>query len=178
MAVSDQLSRLSARTKELEDRAMAAKSKAKADLEQEVESAREAAQVQGDALRQSAEAHKGNISAWWDSVERSWNDHLAAVRKDFDDKRAAHDLKSARGRRCLRSRLRVRGGRRGGICSARRHPRPHGGRRDGSDWWRRDRLRPARRPDRGSSFSTPATRASASPRPQLKESLRPRRWWL
>ena len=98
MAVSDQLSQLSARTKELEDRAMAARSKAKADLEQEVASAREAAQVKGNALRQSAEAHKGNISAWWDSVERSWNDHLAAVREDFDDKRAAHDLKSAQKR--------------------------------------------------------------------------------
>lgn len=98
MAVSDQLSQLSARTKELEDRAMAARSKAKADLEQEVESAREAAQVQGDVLRQSAEARKGKISAWWDSVERSWNDHLAAVREDFDDKRAAHDLKTAQRR--------------------------------------------------------------------------------
>ena len=98
MTVSDQLSQLSARTKELEDRATAARSKAKADLEQEVVSARDAAQVQGDALRKSAEAHKGNISAWWDSVERSWNDHLAAVRKDFDDKRAAHDLKTAQKR--------------------------------------------------------------------------------
>jgi hypothetical protein len=95
MTVSDQLSQLSARTKELEDRATAAKSKAKSDLQQEVASAREAAQVQGDALRKSAEAHKGNISAWWDSVGRSWNDHLAAVREDFDDKRAAHDLKTA-----------------------------------------------------------------------------------
>jgi hypothetical protein len=98
MTVSDQLSQLSARTKELEDRAAAAKSKAKADLQQEVASAREAAQVQGDALRKSAEAHKGNISAWWDSVGRSWNDHLAAVREDFDDKRAAHDLKTAQKR--------------------------------------------------------------------------------
>jgi hypothetical protein len=98
MAVSDQLSQLSARTKELEDRAMAARSKAKADLEQEVESAREAAQVQGDVLRQNAEEHKGKISAWWDSVEHSWNDHLAAVRSDFDDKRAAHDLTTAQRR--------------------------------------------------------------------------------
>jgi hypothetical protein len=98
MALSDQLSQLSARAKELEDHATAAKSKAKADLQQEVESAREAAQAQGDVLRQSAEAHKNNISAWWDSVGRSWNDHLAAVRKDVDDKRAAHDVKTAQKR--------------------------------------------------------------------------------
>ena len=98
MALSDQLSQLSARTKEFEDRARAAKSKAKADLEQEVESAREAAQAQGDVLRKSAEDHKGKISSWWDSVGRSWNDHLDAVRKDVDDKRAAHDLKTAQKR--------------------------------------------------------------------------------
>jgi hypothetical protein len=98
MAVSDQLSQLSARAKELENRAMAARSQAKADLEQDVESARQASQAQGDLLRQSAEARRGKISAWWDSVERSWNDHLAAVRKDFDDKRATHDLKSAQRR--------------------------------------------------------------------------------
>jgi hypothetical protein len=28
-------------------------------------------------------------------VQRSWNDHLAAVRKSVDDRRAAHDLKAA-----------------------------------------------------------------------------------
>ena len=41
----------------------------------------------------SAEASQGRISAWWDSVQRSWNDHLAAVRKNVDEKGAAHDLK-------------------------------------------------------------------------------------
>jgi hypothetical protein len=96
MAVSDQLSRLAARTKDLEDRATAAKAKAKGDLEQDVKKARESAQAQADALRQSAEASQGRISAWWDSVQRSWNDHLAAVRKNVDEKEAAHDLKKAR----------------------------------------------------------------------------------
>ena len=95
MAVSDQLTKLAARTKEFEDRAAAAKTKAKADLEQDVKEARESAQAQSDALRKSAETSRGKISAWWDSVERSWNDHLAAVRKNADDRRAAHDLKTA-----------------------------------------------------------------------------------
>jgi hypothetical protein len=96
MAVSDQLSRLAARTKDLEDRAAAARAKAKGDLEQDVKKARESAQAQADTLRQSAEASQGRISAWWDSVQRSWNDHLAAVRKNVDEKEAAHDLKKAR----------------------------------------------------------------------------------
>jgi hypothetical protein len=93
--VSEQVTNLAARAKELEDRAAAAKGKAKADLEHEVEAARQSAQVQGEGLRQSAEADKGKLSAWWDSVQRSWNEHLAAVRKDVDDERSAHDLKAA-----------------------------------------------------------------------------------
>jgi hypothetical protein len=28
-------------------------------------------------------------------VQKSWNDHVAAARKNFDDRKAAHDLKSA-----------------------------------------------------------------------------------
>jgi hypothetical protein len=95
MALSDQLSKLATRAKELEDRAAAAKQKGKADLEQEVKSARDSAQAQGDALRKSAEESKGKVSAWWDSVERSWSEHLAAVRKGVEDRRAAHDLKEA-----------------------------------------------------------------------------------
>ena len=87
MALSDQLNRLAARAKELEDRAAAASTKGKADLEQDVKAARESAQGQAEALRQSAEASKGRISAWWDSVAQSWNDHLAAVRKSVQDKR-------------------------------------------------------------------------------------------
>jgi hypothetical protein len=80
----------------LEDRAAAARAKAKGDLEQDVKRARESAQAQADTLRQSVEASQGRISAWWDSVQRSWNDHLAAVRKNVDEKEAAHDLKKAR----------------------------------------------------------------------------------
>jgi hypothetical protein len=95
MALSDQLSDLAARAKQLEDHAAAAKQKAKADLEADVNQARESAQARADALRQSAEAGKGRISAWWDGVQRSWNEHLAAVRKNAEDRRAAHDLKAA-----------------------------------------------------------------------------------
>ena len=95
MALSDQLNKLATRAKAFEDHAAAAKQQAKGDLEQDVKNARESAQAQGDHLRKSAQAGKGQISAWWDSVQHSWNDHLAAVRKNVDDKRAAHDRKSA-----------------------------------------------------------------------------------
>ncbi|HEY3013918.1 MAG TPA: hypothetical protein VGJ41_02350 [Nocardioides sp.] len=95
MAVSDQLTKLSARAKELEDRAAAASAKNKSDLEKDVAQARQAAQAQAAELRKSAENSKGQISAWWDSVQRSWNDHLKSVRDNVDEKKAAHDLKSA-----------------------------------------------------------------------------------
>jgi hypothetical protein len=95
MALSDQLANLAARTKQLEDRAAAARSKTKSDLEQDVKRARESVQEQADGLRQSVEANQGKISAWWDNLQRSWDEHLAAVRQDIGEKRAAHDLKKA-----------------------------------------------------------------------------------
>jgi hypothetical protein len=95
MALSDKLSDLAARTKQLEDRAAAAKQTGKSELEAEVKSARESAQAGGDALRQRAESSQGEVSVWWDNVQRSWNDHLNTIRKSAEDKRAAHDLEEA-----------------------------------------------------------------------------------
>src|SRR5262245_13406638 len=90
MALSDQLTRLAARAKELEDRAAAAKTMAKSDLEHDVQAARDSAQAQSEALRKSASASRGQISAWWDSVQRSWNEHLAAVRENINERKAEH----------------------------------------------------------------------------------------
>jgi hypothetical protein len=95
MALSDQLSKLATKTKELEDRAAAAKTKAKSDVEQDVKNARDAAQAQADSLHQKAQDRKGQVSSWWDNAQQSWGDHVAAVRKNVDDRRAAHDFKSA-----------------------------------------------------------------------------------
>jgi hypothetical protein len=95
MALSDQLNELSIRAKQVEDRVTAARGKAKADLESDVKEARASAQAQADVLRETAEAGKGKLSAWWESVQRSWNEHLAAIRKNIEDRRAEHDLAAA-----------------------------------------------------------------------------------
>jgi hypothetical protein len=95
MAMSDQLSTLAVRAKALEDNAAAAQKKSKSELEKDVKNARDAAQAQGDALKKSAETRKDRISSWWESLQRDWNKHLAAVRKSVDDKRAASDLNAA-----------------------------------------------------------------------------------
>ena len=71
MVLSEQLSALAAKAKQVEDRVAAAKQKTKAELEADVDNARESAQAQADALHDKAEANKGKISAWWDKVERS-----------------------------------------------------------------------------------------------------------
>ena len=64
MALSDQLTKLAARAKEAEDHTAAAKSQAKADLEREVKTAREAAKTQADELSKTAESKGTKLSAW------------------------------------------------------------------------------------------------------------------
>jgi len=95
MAFSDQLSQLAARAKELEDHAAAAQQKGKGDLERDVRTARDAAQAQAESLRQSADERKGQLSAWWDNLQRSWNENIASIRKAVDDRKAEHDVKAA-----------------------------------------------------------------------------------
>src|SRR5262249_19910926 len=95
MALSDQLNKLAARVKELEDRAAAAQAKDRSELESDVAEARKAAEAQGKALQKSADKGKDKISVWWHNVQRSWDEHLADIRKHVDDRRAAHDVKAA-----------------------------------------------------------------------------------
>ncbi len=61
MALSDELTKLSARAKEAEDHAATAQSKAKADLEANVKNARASAQAQADRLHESADANRARI---------------------------------------------------------------------------------------------------------------------
>jgi len=35
------------------------------------------------------------VSSWWTNVQRSWNEQMGAMHKDIDEKRAAHDVKTA-----------------------------------------------------------------------------------
>src|SRR5262245_5316875 len=96
MALSDQLSRLSARTKELESRAAAASQKAHGDLQKDVAAARDASKANAEALRESVDASVAEVSAWWTDIGRAWDDHIATMRKQFDQKKAEHDLASAK----------------------------------------------------------------------------------
>jgi hypothetical protein len=96
VALSDELTKLAARAKEAEAHAAAAQSKTKADLEADVENARASAQAQADRLHESADANRARISAWWHDVQRSWSQHVAAVKEDVTDRRAEHDVDRAK----------------------------------------------------------------------------------
>jgi hypothetical protein len=96
MALSDQLSRLSARTKELEDRAAAASQEAHNDLQQDVAAARAASKANAEALRESVDAGVVEVSAWWTDIGRAWDEHIATMRKHVEQKKAEYDLDSAR----------------------------------------------------------------------------------
>jgi hypothetical protein len=98
MTASGELTKLAARAKEAEQRAAAARDKARTDLEQDVERARASAQEQAEKLRQSADAGKDKISVWWHDLQRSWNEHLATIRDDIDHRRAEHDVDKAQRR--------------------------------------------------------------------------------
>ena len=98
MALSENLTRLATRAKEAETRVADGREEARADLEQDVASARKSAQEQADKLRHSAEQSKAGISGRLNDVQRSWNEHISRVREDLDDKRAKHDVHVAQRR--------------------------------------------------------------------------------
>jgi hypothetical protein len=91
MALSDQLMKLAGRAKEAEDRAAAAQEKAKADVEQDVETSRAVAQQQAQQLREAADAGRGKISDWWNDAQRTWNEHVAKVQENIESKKAEID---------------------------------------------------------------------------------------
>jgi hypothetical protein len=93
--LSDELTKLAARAKEAEARAKAARDERKADLEQDIDSARASAQAQADRLRAATEEDKGNLSAWWTGVQRSWDERAAQVREQMESKKAEHDVRAA-----------------------------------------------------------------------------------
>ena len=96
--LADELTKLAARAQEAENRATAARSKARADLEQDRDSARASAQAQSEKLHAKAEESRGNISAWWTDVQKSWDAHVAELRDRVDTKKAEHDVHVAQRR--------------------------------------------------------------------------------
>ena len=85
---------VSTKTKK-EKQSAAAQNKARADLEKDVKTARESAKAQADQLSKTVEDQKGKLSAWWARLQRSWDEHIAEIRQNIDERRATHDLEAA-----------------------------------------------------------------------------------
>jgi hypothetical protein len=90
MALSDDLARLSVRAKQAEERAAAAKAKARDQLEHMVEEARDSTQETADKLRRESSAAAGRADAWADNMQRSWNEHLSEMRDRHEARKARH----------------------------------------------------------------------------------------
>src|SRR3954462_15214045 len=71
MALSDDLARLSARAKQAEDRAAAAKAQARDQLQQAVQEARDSTQQTADELRAESAAAADRADKWADNIQRS-----------------------------------------------------------------------------------------------------------
>jgi hypothetical protein len=95
MAVSDQLSRLSTRAKQAEDRVAATKTQARDRIAQDVENARLETQAAAEKLRSESAAATDRADAWADNLQRSWNEHVAQARERMDARKARYDAKVA-----------------------------------------------------------------------------------
>jgi hypothetical protein len=95
MSASEQLYKLADRAKQSEENISRAKEKTQADLQGQVQQARQSSQRRAAALKGDATAAEAKVSTWWTDVQDDWNQHIAKVRQNVDDKRADHDVKRA-----------------------------------------------------------------------------------
>jgi hypothetical protein len=95
MALSDQLTALAQRAKEAEDRARAAASEVRSDLQLHVDQASESARRKANELAERAQAGKAQTSEWWAEVQTDWASHVAKVRNSISAEKEAHDVKES-----------------------------------------------------------------------------------
>jgi len=90
MALSDELARLSVRAKQAEERAAAAKTEAREQLEETVEQARNSSQQAAAELGSKKAAATEQSKAWAAGIQKSWNEHVAQTRQRIDARKARH----------------------------------------------------------------------------------------
>ena len=92
MAALDDLSKLSVRAKEAEDRVNAAREKGKADLEEDLDFTRTAVEKQNAVLRELVSESKGRASDRWRELQAAWNEAISKAREEVENRKAEHDL--------------------------------------------------------------------------------------
>jgi hypothetical protein len=95
MSVSDGLAKLSTRAKEAEDRANAAATQGRSDLEKTVSTVQASAEAGAKKIQSQAQAASANVSDTWNDVQTSWNAHIAKVKADAEQRKAMFDAANA-----------------------------------------------------------------------------------
>jgi hypothetical protein len=95
VTASEQLYKLADRAKQSEENIERAKEKSQADLQAQVKRARQASQQRAVALKGTATAAQANTSARWGKVQDDWNEHIAKIRQNAGDMKAARDAQHA-----------------------------------------------------------------------------------
>ncbi len=95
MAISDQLYTLAARAKQAEDNVTAARTKAKAQLEADVQSAKESSKKHAEALRAKVDESTESVSEGWSNVQHSFHDKIATAKLKMEVRKAERDVKRA-----------------------------------------------------------------------------------
>lgn len=98
MALSDELSKLTVRAQEADERAGAATETAKSELEANRDFARARGEEQAEDRRAVTEKGQEQISDAWKEMEISWNHATAALREDVESRKTEHDLRKAQRR--------------------------------------------------------------------------------
>ena len=95
VSASEQLYKLADRAKQSEENIERAKEKSQADLRSQVQQARQSSQQRAAELKGDAGVAKAKASTWWGDVQEDWNQHIAKIRANVDDRKADLDVKHA-----------------------------------------------------------------------------------
>jgi hypothetical protein len=86
---------LATRAKEAQERGTAAREKASAQLQTDVDAAEQKARVHAEELSSKMDETKGKVSDWWEDTQKHWNKSIKEAREHIEEKRAERDLNKA-----------------------------------------------------------------------------------
>jgi vacuolar-type H+-ATPase subunit I/STV1 len=92
MTASENLSKLTKRAKQAEQKAADAMVQARSDLEKAADESRASVEAEAAKLQATVAASKGKVSSVWDQQQQAWNDHVAKLRQQIDQRTRDMDL--------------------------------------------------------------------------------------
>jgi|KBSSwiStaDraftv2_1062776.scaffolds.fasta_scaffold355307_1 vacuolar-type H+-ATPase subunit I/STV1 len=92
MTASENLSKLTKRAKQAEQKAADAMVQARSDLEKAADESRASVEAEAAKLQATVAASKSKVSSVWDQQQQAWNDHVAKLRQQIDQRTRDMDL--------------------------------------------------------------------------------------